>query len=138
MDFVIKENPEEKDITEIQARLIEYNTPFLGGLSKGYEVACFLHHDDGTKIGGITARIWGHWLLIKFLWVDANHKKSGLGSKLLSELEQYAVEKGCTSALVDTFSFQARPFYEKQGYQCQMTLDNYLVKDQLHFLTKQL
>lgn len=138
MDFVIKENPEEKEIEEVRAGLIEHNTPFLGEVGKGHEVACFLHHDDGTKIGGITGRVWGSWLLIKFLWVDVNHKNSGLGSKLLSEFEQYAVEKGCTSALVDTFSFQARPFYEKQGYQCQMTLDNYPVKDQLHFLTKQL
>ncbi|MCG7499670.1 GNAT family N-acetyltransferase [Vibrio sp. Of7-15] len=137
MDFVIKENPEEKEIEEVRAGLIEHNSPFLSGVEE-QEVACFLYHDDGAKIGGITGRIWGSWLLIKFLWVDANHKNSGLGSILLSKFEQYAVEKGCTSALVDTFSFQARPFYEKQGYQCQMTLNDYPVKDQLHFLTKQL
>ncbi len=29
------------------------------------------------------------------------------------------------AALVDTMSFQALPFYQKNGYQLQMTLDNF-------------
>jgi GNAT superfamily N-acetyltransferase len=137
MEFVITETPSDEDIAEVRQGLRQHNLPFLGEVSES-EVACFTYASDGSKIGGITGRIWGHWLLVKFLWVDEKLKSQGIGSKLLSMLENHAKEKGCKSVLVDTFSFQAKPFYEKHGYYCQMTLNDYPVVDQLHFLTKDL
>ena len=51
--------------------------------------------------------------------------------------EEEAKRMGCLHALVDTFSFQARPFYEKQGYRLQMTLDDFPMKGmQRHYLSK--
>lgn len=137
MEFIITENPSDEDIFEIRQGLRHHNLPFLGDISDN-EVACFSYAADGAKIGGITGRIWGHWLLIKFLWVDQSVKHQGIGSRLLAALEEYAKQNGCRSVLVDTFSFQAKPFYEKHGYRCQMTLNDYPVADQLHFLTKEL
>jgi peptidoglycan hydrolase-like protein with peptidoglycan-binding domain len=40
----------------------------------------------------------------------------GFGRELMKRAELYAVERGCTDAFLDTFSFQARPFYEKLGH----------------------
>ncbi|HHK5920164.1 TPA: biphenyl 2,3-dioxygenase, partial [Serratia marcescens] len=46
--------------------------------------------------------------------------------------------RGCRYARLDTFSFQARPFYEKLGYQLQMTLKEYPVEHECYLLTKTL
>ena len=70
-----------------------------------------------------------------FFYDESNNiRKLYLTSKGLN------VEKSCNlvSALVDTFSFQARPFYEKHGYECQMVLDNYPVDTSIAYLTKSL
>ncbi|EKA1352318.1 N-acetyltransferase, partial [Salmonella enterica] len=47
------------------------------------------------------------------------------------------LRKGCVHGLVDTFSFQALPFYEKQGYILQMSLPDFpKVGSQRHYLIK--
>ncbi|MGL4930048.1 MAG: GNAT family N-acetyltransferase, partial [Plesiomonas sp.] len=38
----------------------------------------------------------------------------------------------------DTFSFQARPFYEKQGYRSVMTLTDSPIHHERYYLTKTL
>jgi hypothetical protein len=42
----------------------------------------------------------------------------------MTEAERYAIEKGAEAAFLDTFSFQARPFYEKLGYKVFGTLED--------------
>ncbi|MDB4950167.1 MAG: Acetyltransferase [Gemmatimonadetes bacterium] len=39
----------------------------------------------------------------------------GLGARLLSEAERLAIARGCDGAMLSTFDFQARVFYERQG-----------------------
>ena len=36
---------------------------------------------------------------------------------MLAEVESAAKEKGCYLIYLDTFDFQAKEFYEKQGYE---------------------
>jgi len=61
-----------------------------------------------------------------------------LAGKLMKRAELYAVELGCTDAFLDTFSFQARPFYEKLGYRVFGMLENHPAGHQHYFMTKQL
>jgi hypothetical protein len=49
----------------------------------------------------------------------------GFGKELRKRAETYAVERGCTDAFLDTFSFQARPFYKKLAYRVFGTLENH-------------
>jgi predicted acetyltransferase len=65
-------------------------------------------------------------------------RRGGYGSKLLATAEQYALEKGCHNAWLTTASFQARPFYEKFGYELFATLDEFPPGHKLYFLKKQL
>jgi GNAT superfamily N-acetyltransferase len=44
-------------------------------------------------------------------------RRRGVGRELMAYAETRVVERGCHSALLDTFSFQARAFYEKLGYE---------------------
>lgn len=64
-------------------------------------------------LNGVT--IWG-WLHVKELWVRTQLRRRGLGRRIMSAAEAAAVERGCRHAFLDTFDFQAKPFYERLGY----------------------
>ena len=52
------------------------------------------------------------------------YRGQGLGSILLGEVEREAMEKGCHLVHLDTFDFQAKEFYEKNGYSVFGTLED--------------
>ena len=68
----------------------------------------------------------GNWMYIQMLWVDESLRGKDVGTQLITEAEEEAKARGCRYALVDTFSFQARPFYERMGYNMQMALEDYI------------
>jgi hypothetical protein len=53
-------------------------------------------------------------------------------------IEGAAEERGCERAHLDTFSYQARPFYEKLGYRVFGELEDYPPGHTRFFLRKQL
>ena len=59
---------------------------------------------------------YGDWLFIHDIWVRADLRRRGIGQELLRLAEGRARERGCHSAWLDTFSFQAPEFYPKFGY----------------------
>ena len=81
--------------------------------------------ENGKIIAGCVARMYC-WKVayIDTLWVDEKYRDKGLGSKLLAEVEKSAKEKGCYLIHLDTFDFQAKEFYEKQGYSLFGTLED--------------
>jgi GNAT superfamily N-acetyltransferase len=62
-------------------------------------------------------------LFIKWLWIDEAYRGHGHGRKLMASAEEEGRRRGCTAVWLDTFEFQARPFYEKLGYSSFGTLD---------------
>ena len=93
---------------------------------------------DGVVVGGIDGLVFGGWLYVKLLWVEASLRGRGHGTRLLRRMEEEAVRLGCTHAHLDTYSFEARPFYEKNGYEVFATLDDFPPGHQKHFLRKEL
>jgi ribosomal protein S18 acetylase RimI-like enzyme len=70
----------------------------------------------GRLIGGLNGgSAWG-WLYISHLWVEEGSRHLGLGSALMAEIESRAKARGMAGAHLTTASFQARGFYEKQGF----------------------
>lgn len=68
-------------------------------------------------VGGAVGRTWGECCELRQLWVADSHRRRGLGTRLVREFERSARERGCRLLYLETFSFQAKPFYEKIGYQ---------------------
>jgi GNAT superfamily N-acetyltransferase len=81
------------------------------------------------EAGDITGGLWGEsfydWFFVKLLIVPAALRGTGMGTKLLAEAERIATERGCAGIWLDTFEFQARGFYEKQGYTLFGTLPDH-------------
>lgn len=81
--------------------------------------------EEGELLGGIQAKRvnWGI-LEIELLFVFEKHRHQGIASKLLDHVEQIAREHQCYLAHLDTFDFQAKDFYLKQGYSIFGILEN--------------
>jgi N-acetylglutamate synthase-like GNAT family acetyltransferase len=70
--------------------------------------------------------------------IQAEYREQGYGRQLLEQLEAAAREQGAQNAYLDTFSFQALEFYQKQGYQVFGELQNFPQGNQRYYLTKEL
>lgn len=77
-----------------------------------------LADEEGKIVAGILASMYG-WgcVRVDVLWVADGYRKEGLGSRLLMELEKKARQENVTLIHLDTFDFQARDFYLKNGYE---------------------
>lgn len=138
MDINITHEVTPLDAEELFAGLRSYNAQFIDTAPRG-QLGVYCRDEAGVMTGGLIASRKGLWFCIDYLWVSQQARGNGLGRKLVSKAEQEAIKMGCVHALVDTFSFQAAPFYEKQGYELQMSLqDCPKVGMQRHYLTKTL
>ena len=118
--------------------IVDNHSVAITGQTEWYPVAFFLGDEKGEVLGGLLGDIWAAWLHVRTLAVAAPARGHGFGRELMKRTELYAVELGCTDAFLDTFSFQARPFYEKLGYRVFGVLENHPAGHQHYFMTKQL
>lgn len=95
--------------------------------------------DKGNVIGGVLAcAVLWNVLHVETVWVDDKWRGMGLASNLLEEVEKEAIEKGCYRSMVNTYDFQAKPFYEKCGYQVCGTVEDMPKGHTYYYLTKRL
>lgn len=137
MNMIVTATPHPDDAHHIRQKLRAFNAQHVD-VEEIKELAVFIDDDDGNKIAGLLATTWGNWMHIQFLWVEERLRGSGHGARLLQAAELEAMVRGCRRVCVDTFSFQARVFYEKQGYRLQMTLEQIPHHHRQHYLIKRL
>lgn len=117
--------------------LVAYNRSQIGR-RKWKNLAITIRNDDGDIVGGVTGEAWADWLFVQLLWLDEAHRGKDLASRAMDALEDEARAFGAKHAYLDTFSFQARPFYEKRGYRVFGTLENYPDAHSRYWMTKPL
>ncbi len=72
------------------------------------------------------------------LWVEEAYRCRGIASALIQEAEKKARELGCYLAMVGTFDFQAKSFYENHGYMVNDTMSGVPKGHEHYFMTKRL
>lgn len=76
------------------------------------------YFEDDKLIAGIKASIEGYKVMyIETLFVDENYRKHGLGKMLMKIIEEHAKFEGVLVIRLDTFSWQAKDYYESLGYE---------------------
>lgn len=95
--------------------LVQYNAEH-GFPWPGQAFDLVLRDGRGTVFGGALAETNAGWLFLKALWLDERVRGRGYGRRLLTAVEDGARRRGCIGVYLDTYSFQARPFYERAGY----------------------
>ncbi|MDH7976035.1 GNAT family N-acetyltransferase [Sphingomonas sp. AR_OL41] len=101
-------------------------------------IAITLTDDDGAVVGGLWGKTVYDWLFVDYLVVPAAMRDQDLGAKLMETAERIAIERGCVGSWLTTFTFQARGFYEKLGYQVFGALDHSPRDNVRYFLRKRL
>ena len=104
-----------EDRDAIGASLVEFNLRHAPAANH-QALGILLRGPDGETIGGLWGRSAYEWLFVELLFVPESLRGAGLATELMARAEAIARERGCTGVWLDTFSFQARPFYEKLGY----------------------
>jgi GNAT superfamily N-acetyltransferase len=108
------------------------------GLPAYFPANFVLRSPRGEVLGGLLGLIWGGWLQVGMLWVAEALRGRGHGAALIAAAEAYASERGCIGVCLDTFSFQARPFYERHGYVVIATQRDYPPGHARFFMEKRL
>jgi ribosomal protein S18 acetylase RimI-like enzyme len=106
---------------------------------EGYDDLTVVARDDqGQLIGAALGEAGRGWLHLSVVWVDERFRQQRVGRQLVEMIEVEARRRGCHSAYLDTFSYQAPLFYEKLGYVVFGTLDDYPVGHRRFYMCKRL
>jgi GNAT superfamily N-acetyltransferase len=133
----VEEAPRREDIAILSQGLTLHALPHTQ-VPGFIPLAVFLRDTDSTIVGGVWGQINWNWLHVGLFWIAEALRGSGYGRRLLAAIEQVARERGCQYAHLDTFSYQARPFYEALGYEVFARLDDYPPRHQRFFMKKTL
>ena len=121
----------------LEAEINAFNVAATG-YADGRPLCVAARGAGGELRAGLSGWTWGGCGYVEFAWVRDDHRRSGLGTRLLAAAEQEARRRGCDRLALSTHSFQAPGFYARLGYaECGRTPGYPRGYDQVH-LVKQL
>lgn len=129
--------PSPQDVAVVRAGVMAHNEAAVGR-TLVQPLALYVRDESGTIRGGLSGYLAWQWLYIDLLWVDAPLRGQGYGAGLVGAAERLARDAGCVAARLDTYEFQARPFYERQGYAVYGVLEGYPAGTRQYSLRKSL
>ena len=122
--LALTDAPEPDDVALVERELMAFNAEQC----RPYDsrpLCVFARDAHGRAVGGATGYTrWG-WLYVDCLWLPEPERRGGLGHRVLALAEAEARARGCRRSRLFTYSFQARGFYEKQGYVVFGVLEDY-------------
>lgn len=101
-------------------------------------LSAFARAPDGKVIGGAVGRTWGQCCELQQLFVEASHRRQGIGAALVRAFEARALERGCRIFYLETFSFQAPSLYRSLGYETKEETGGFAPGISKHFMKKAL
>lgn len=130
LTITVSDTADDKIVTLIHEQIKSFNNKqsphHLRARTDGPQPLLVVIRDErGRIVGGLTASTYWDWLDVDDLWVAEHLRGRSLGRQLLRMAEQAARERGCVRVMLSTFSFQARGFYEKEGYRVVGVLEDY-------------
>jgi N-acetylglutamate synthase-like GNAT family acetyltransferase len=128
-----------EDIELLEHKLDEFNRNQIPLAQKKTAFKNYVIKEGEKIIAGISAMVfpWGV-LFVDVVFVEDNRRKKGLGSSLLQKVEAEAKAMGATVSNLNSFDFQAKDFYLKQGYEIFGVLEDSPKDHNLYFLKKNL
>ena len=95
-------------------------------------------YDDGKVVGGAIGFVKYKWYFLDLLYIDKKYRGQDIGTKLLEQIEKFTRKENLIGIRMETWNFQAREFYEKNGYNvfgeikdCPPGTIDYLLKKEL-------
>jgi GNAT superfamily N-acetyltransferase len=133
--ITIDEQPAPTDQQVIQQGLHDFNVAVIGP-SNERPISCFVRDAGGRVVGGLLGHVKWRWLYVAKLWLPEGVRGHGVGSRVMAAIEDYAWSQDCLGVYLDTFEYQALPFYQKLGYELYGTLEGYPPGYRQYYLRK--
>jgi GNAT superfamily N-acetyltransferase len=141
MNIEVNTDPPKRDSDILSKGITDFNKSEIPDLEPNEaEVKFFVFAKDeaDTVVGGIRATCFWNTLHIELLWLSEESRGTGIGKQLIDSAESFAVKQDCEKVFVETTSWQARPFYERNGYEHIATLPDRPKGHASYYLTKNL
>ena len=133
----MNQHPTKQETELVRESLMQFNTARVG--EDGHKPLELVEYgEDGSVIGGLLGGTYWGWMYVDILWVREDHRRRGIGSRLLQAGEQEAMARGCHHVHLDTMSWQAPDFYRKHGYEVIGILPDIPEGNQKYLLQKAL
>lgn len=144
LETIVSEKEEQEFSEFLRNRIREFNnlqSPFHKEARKpGAILPLFLilKDKDGGMVGGLSASTYWNWMEIEHFYLLDELRGMGIGASLLRTAETIAKKSGCLRCFLTTFDFQARVFYEKQGFYVVGKLVDYPPGSSFYWMRKNL
>ncbi len=76
----------------------------------------FLAFDKDNLIGGAIGYELYNWYYLDLMYVDESYRNKGVGTRLLKQIDEYVIANNLSGIRTETWDFQAKGFYEKNGF----------------------
>jgi GNAT superfamily N-acetyltransferase len=135
--ITLTDSPTDEALRAISRLITEFNEAGSGRPNDFRPLAVLISDPETAEtLGGL----WG-WTSFSFLHIDLLYlpeslRSAGLGRRIVNQAEEEAINRGCTGAWLDTFSFQALGFYERLGYTMFGCIEDYPPGHSRFFLKK--
>lgn len=137
--ITLTSQPPDEAIGVIGRLITEFNQTGSGRPNDFAPLAVLVSDPETEEIlGGLWAWTSFSVLHIDLLFLPEALRGSGLGRQLIQQAEEEAIRRGCVSAWLDTFSFQAPGFYQRLGYAIFGVIEDYPPGHSRYFLKKTL
>ncbi len=135
--IIVAANADSADREVIASGIRAFNESRAGS-SQASPLAVLLKDDSGQTVGGLWGRTSFGWLFVELLFVPEALRGRRYGVRLLDAAEHATRARNCHAVWLDTYDFQAVPFYERLGYREFGRLEDYPRGHTRHFLRKDL
>lgn len=96
----------------------------------------FLIYDGENLIGGAIEYLSYRWYFLELLHIQKEYRGKNFGKRLFCEIDKFASTRHWAGIRLETWDFQAKGFYEKQGFNVFGELDGCPPGTKLYFMKK--
>ncbi len=129
-------SPDEAVIQPVLEGLHRFGVEAIGG-TEPRKLAVLLT-GAGQTVGGATGQEVRGLFYLSHLWVAADERSRGHGSRLLAAIEAEAFALGCAEVRLDTMNAKSVPFYGRHGYEVYARVPDYIPGFEKVFMRKTL
>ncbi|MEM6905220.1 MAG: GNAT family N-acetyltransferase [Pseudomonadota bacterium] len=98
----------------------------------------FAARERDEFVGGLAGHLLYGWVYVRLLAVAPEARGRGIASNLLAAAEAHGLREGALGISLDTFGFQALPFYEARGFREIGRLPGRVPAETRYYLAKSL
>jgi ribosomal protein S18 acetylase RimI-like enzyme len=122
--LIVETRASPRDVSVLEDGLYQFNADATG-IRDGELLCVFLRGSEQEVVGGAYGWTWGGACYIRYLFLPAEMRRLGLGTRVMNEVERAARARGCRQIILETHDFQASGFYRRLGFAITGQVEDY-------------